>query len=163
AGVAKRKRVAYWMLVAYFTLQLAFDVFILIDRDDRGEEARRLHVAWYGPWAGLANLVVTLAVLGVLAKAYREFYATVQRASLPRAIATLATLIGLFTLVGWGLVEAFPGSLPHEGTKRLVYSLRQVSGGAFGFDVGREGDAPGWVNLVLGLFGALALFAALYA
>jgi lysyl-tRNA synthetase, class II len=55
SGVAKRKRVAYWMLVAYFTIQLAFDVFILIDRRDRGAEAHRLHIAWYEPWAGLAN------------------------------------------------------------------------------------------------------------
>jgi lysyl-tRNA synthetase class 2 len=55
SGVANRKRVAYWMLVAYFTIQLAFDVFILIDRRDRGAEAHRLHIAWYEPWAGLAN------------------------------------------------------------------------------------------------------------
>jgi lysyl-tRNA synthetase class 2 len=84
---------------------------------------------------------VTVAVLGVLALAYREFYAKVQRASLPRAIATLATLIVVFAIVGWGLVEAFPGTLP-EGLQRLVYSLRQVSGGAFAFEIGREGSPP---------------------
>jgi lysyl-tRNA synthetase, class II len=60
-----------------------------------------------------------------------------------------------------GLVEAFPGTLP-EGATRLVYSLREVIGVAFAFEVGREGRTPGWVNLLLGLFGAIALFAALY-
>ena len=35
-------------------------------------------------------------------------------------------------------------------------------GGAFRFDVGRHGRAPGWVNLVLGTFGAIALFVALF-
>ena len=36
-------------------------------------------------------------------------------------------------------------------------------GGAFGFDVGRRGMAPGWVNLILGALGAVAVFAALFA
>jgi lysyl-tRNA synthetase class 2 len=162
AGVANRKRVAYWMLVGYFTLQLAYDVFALVDRQDRGAEAYRLHLAWYGTFAGAANLIVTMGVLALLAKTFDEFYAKVQRASVPKALATLASLIALFSAVGWAIVEAAPGSLPHGSVRRFVYSLRQVSGGAFGFDVGREGRAPGWVNLVLGLFGALALFAALY-
>src|SRR5690348_13016086 len=40
-GVHNRKRVAYWMLVAYFVIQLAADVFLLVSRDNRGEEAHR--------------------------------------------------------------------------------------------------------------------------
>jgi len=161
AGVHNRKRVAYWMLVAYFLIQLCVDVFILISRDNRGEEAHRLHFAWYGAWAGLANLIVTLAVLGILARSYGEFYAKVQRASLPKALATLVGLMAGFSLLGWGLVILAPGSLP-TGFPRLLYAVREIGGGAFGFDIDRQGRAPAWVNLVLGLLGAIALFAALF-
>jgi lysyl-tRNA synthetase, class II len=161
AGVHNRKRAAYWMLVAYFVLQLIFDVVTLLDNHDRGAEAARLHVEWYGDWAGVANLVITAAVLALLGRAYPEFYAKVQRASVPKAVATLAGLLAVFSVVGWSLVELAPGSLP-TGWRRYVYSVRTISGGAFGFDVDREGRAPGWVNLVLGLLGAVALFAALY-
>jgi lysyl-tRNA synthetase, class II len=162
AGVHNRKRVAYWMLVVYFLLQLAFDGYLLLVRTNRGAEASWLHFAWYGSWAGLANLVFTVVILLILWRSYDQFSAKVQRASLPKALATLAGLIALFSVLGWALVEAAPGSVP-AGHPRFIYSLRQVSGGAFGFEIGRHGRAPGWVNLLLGLLGAVALFAALFA
>jgi lysyl-tRNA synthetase, class II len=39
--------------------------------------------------------------------------------------------------------------------------VSRVFGGAFAFEYRRGGLAPGWVNLLLGLFGGIALFAAL--
>src|SRR5262249_45119106 len=45
---------------------------------------------------------------------------------------------------------------------QFVNSLEKVLGGAFVFDVTRRGHAPGWVNLLLGFFGAVALFTALW-
>jgi lysyl-tRNA synthetase class 2 len=161
AGVANRKRVAYWMLLAYFALQAVLDVWILADHDDLAA-ARRLHMGLHGRWVESANLAVSIAVLLVLARTYREFYAKVQQASVWKSLATLVTLLGVFTLVGWSLVAAFPGPVSSHGTRRLVYAFEEVSGGAFELDIGRGGRAPGWVNLVLGLFGAIALFAALY-
>ncbi|MEU0560679.1 bifunctional lysylphosphatidylglycerol synthetase/lysine--tRNA ligase LysX [Dactylosporangium sp. NPDC006015] len=162
AAVHNRKRVIYWILALFLGAQLLFDVFVLLGGAERGEEARELRLPWHGAAAGLANAVITSVLLALLWLARGGFSARVQRASLPKALATLGVLISAFTLLGWGLVELFPGSLG-PGAGRLAYSGKTVLGGAFGFDVGLHGRAPGWVNLILGAFGAIALFAALFA
>jgi lysyl-tRNA synthetase class 2 len=164
AGVTHRKRVAYWMLVIYFALQLLSDalasgVFYLV---------QTLPVSfWDGdvpqidPWLAGANLVLTLGVLVVLALSADEFYAKVQRASVGKALLTLFGLLAMFSVLGWLLVEAFPGTV-RPGVARFTYAAeRLIAGGVF--DIHRVGLAPGWVNLVIGLFGAISLFAALYA
>ncbi|GAA3288937.1 bifunctional lysylphosphatidylglycerol synthetase/lysine--tRNA ligase LysX [Dactylosporangium vinaceum] len=162
AGVNNRKRVAFWMLALIFGIQGLYDVIVLATPADRGEEARELRLPFHGTTAAAVNLGVTVVLLGLLVLARREFRAKVQPASLPKALATLGILLVSFTAIGWGIVELFPGSMGH-GVQRLEYSGRVVLGGAFGFDVDRHGRAPGWVNLVLGVFGAIALFAALFA
>jgi lysyl-tRNA synthetase class 2 len=162
AGVHNRKHVTYWLLAIFFGLQALYDAFVLLDVGERGEEAHELRLPWHGVRAALTNVAVTAALLALLWLARGEFRAKVQRASLPKALATLGVLLVAFTVAGWGLVEMFPGSLG-PGAGRLAYSGKIVLGGAFGFDVGRHGRAPGWVNLVLGVFGAVALFAALFA
>ncbi len=161
AGVARRKRVAYFFLLIYFALQFAYDAILLsfllllsTPADWDGREP-----PWWAAWVVSANLLFTVGVLTVLYLARREFYARVQRSSLRMALATLAVLLALFTLVGWALVMAFPGTVDRGG--RLPYALERVLGGAFAFHFNRTGFAPGWVNLLLGLFGGIALFAAL--
>ncbi|GAA3210837.1 bifunctional lysylphosphatidylglycerol synthetase/lysine--tRNA ligase LysX [Dactylosporangium siamense] len=160
AAVHNRKHVIYWVLVGFLGLQCLFDVFVLLGGAERGEEARELRLPWHGAAAGLANAGFTVVLLVLLWLARDGFSARVQRASLPKAVATLSALLAVFTVLGWGLVEMFPGTLSDN---RLVYSAKTVLGGAFGFDVGRQGRAPGWVNLILGAFGAIALFAAVFA
>ncbi|WP_432844058.1 bifunctional lysylphosphatidylglycerol synthetase/lysine--tRNA ligase LysX [Dactylosporangium sp. CA-092794] len=162
AGVHNRKHITLWLLAIIFALQGLYDAFVLLDVGERGEEAHELHLPWHGVAAATTNLIVTAALLGLLWLGRGEFRARVQRASLPKALVTLGVLLLAFTLVGWGLLELFPGSLG-PGIARLGYSGRIVLGGAFAFDVGRHGRAPGWVNLVLGTFGAIALFSALFA
>ena len=39
----------------------------------------------YEPWLAAGNLVLTTAIIVVLAVSHRQFYARVQRASLPKA------------------------------------------------------------------------------
>ncbi|WSG47243.1 bifunctional lysylphosphatidylglycerol synthetase/lysine--tRNA ligase LysX [Dactylosporangium sp. NBC_01737] len=162
AAVHNRKRVIYWVLVGFLALQGLFDVFVLLGGAERGEEARELRLPWHGAAAGLANAVVTVVLLGLLWLARGGFSARVQRASLPKALLTLGVLLAVSTVLGWGLVEMFPGSLETRAG-RLAYSAKTVLGGAFGFDVGRQGRAAGWVNLILGALGAVALFAAVFA
>jgi lysyl-tRNA synthetase class 2 len=163
AGVHNRKRAAYWMLMAYFSLQvladLALFVLSLIPVGVWG--ADRPQVPWFGPWLTAGNLLITGAVLVVLRLTADRFYAKVQPASLPKAVLTLVVLLAGFAALGWGIVETFPGSL-RPGVDRLSYAAEKVTGGAFRFDITRHGRAPGLVTLVLGLFGAIALFAALY-
>src|SRR4051794_16651501 len=91
----------------------------------------------------------------------RQFYARVQKASIPKALVTLVVCAAVFSLLGWALVEAAPGTLVGSGD-RFSYAAERVTGGAITFDITREGHAPGWVNLTLGLFGAISLCAALY-
>ncbi len=159
AGVANRKRVAYWMLMVYFGLQLLADlavvVYLLVPPNPLGKDR------WLAVGIVAANLALTAGVLVVLALSSAQFYAKVQRASFRKAVLTLVGLLVLFVLAGWALVEAFPGSLG-MGPDRLTYAAEKVTGGAFRLDITRTGRAPGWVTLILGLFGAIALFAALY-
>ncbi|MEV6924929.1 bifunctional lysylphosphatidylglycerol synthetase/lysine--tRNA ligase LysX [Dactylosporangium sp. NPDC051485] len=162
AGVHNRKRVTFWMLGIVLVLQGLYDLFVLSDLGERGGEAHELRLPWHGTLAAETNLVVTVVLLGLLWLARPEFRARVQQASLPKALVTLGGLLLVFTVAGWGLLELFPGSIGH-GVQRLEYSGRVVLGGAFAFDVDRHGRAPGWVNLVLGTFGAIAFFAALFA
>ncbi|NJC73718.1 bifunctional lysylphosphatidylglycerol synthetase/lysine--tRNA ligase LysX [Planosporangium thailandense] len=163
-AVAHRKRVAFWMLVVGFGLQAAadlalFGVYDLIRTSPSDYWENDLKP--FEPWLAAGNLVLTVAVIAVLAVSHRQFYARVQRASLPKALATVVVMLGFFSVVGWGLVEAFPGSL-RTNAHEFTYAAEKVSGGAFVFDIARSGRAPGWVNLVLGLFGAISLFASLY-
>src|SRR5204863_2809500 len=86
---------------------------------------------WWASEIVAANLVITLAVLVVLALSRQEFYARVQRGSLRQALSVLVALLAVCTVIGWGLVEAFPGDVDRDG--RLPYALERVLGGAFAF------------------------------
>ncbi|MEN3307168.1 MAG: lysyl-tRNA synthetase, class [Micromonosporaceae bacterium] len=162
AGVARRKRAAYWFLLIYFGLQFCYDALLLplllvLPPDTWSTRPP----PWWASWVIGANLSITIGVLVVLYLSRREFYAKVQRGSLPKALGVLAGLLIWFAVLGWALVEAFPGTL-HGSGDRLTYAVEKTLGGAFSFDFTRRGHAAGWVNLLLGLFGGIALFVALY-
>ena len=161
AGVNRRTRVAYVFLVIYFALQLAYDILLLslvllLPAGDWDGETP----PWWAGWTVAASLAITLAVLIVLYLARAEFYARVQRGSLRQALGALVALLSVFCLLGWALVMAFPGTVPRS--RHFLYAAVRVLGGAFAFEYRRGGSAPGWVNLLLGLFGGIALFAALW-
>jgi lysyl-tRNA synthetase class 2 len=163
AGVARRKRVAHFCLIILFALQLLYDalllpLLLLLPSDSWNGRPP----PWWASWALGLNLLVSVAAVVVLILARGEFYARVQRGSVRKAFGVLGVLLVFFVLLGWGVVEAFPGSLA-KGTGRLEYALEKVLGGAFDFIFSRQGHAPGGVNLVLGLFGGIALFVALGA
>jgi lysyl-tRNA synthetase class 2 len=163
AAVSRRKRVGYVFLVIYFALQLVVDLaavplLLLLPADDWGDKGPPPD---YVTWMTAGNLVLTVGVLFLLWKARREFYARVQQGSLRKALAVLAGLLVWFILVGWALVEAFPGRLGNSPA-RFGYAADHVLGGALAFKFTRSGQVPGWVSLLLGLFGAIAIFAALW-
>ncbi len=167
ASVSGRKRRALTVLFTYFGLQVVLDLgfLTLISTTRLGavghvvENLRR--PSWWIPGATSLNLAISIAAIVVLWLARDQFYAKAQRASIRKAAVVFAATIVLATLGGWLLVEAFPGTL-QRGQKGL-YAFQRVLGGAFDFDVTRRGHAPGWVNLLLGLGGAIAIFAALWA
>ncbi|MFF9165598.1 MULTISPECIES: bifunctional lysylphosphatidylglycerol synthetase/lysine--tRNA ligase LysX [unclassified Streptomyces] len=139
AATAARKKVAWWLVVVYLGLVVLTDVL-------------GVAVGLYAE--SLPSLVVCALALALLVVARREFYAASRRAAVRRALAVLLAGLAVAILVGWGLVELFPGTLPHG--QRLSWAANRVLGGlvsAGSFD----GRPPRALFFLLGLFGALAL------
>lgn len=155
----RRKRVAYWILLLVLGLQLLLSLLVLLLVLWAPGAAESV-VPERFLWALVVNAVFTAVAMLVLGWASPGFYGRVQRASLPKALGAFAVLATVFVGVGYGLVEIFPGSL-RDSADRFSWTVERVLGGAVTFDITRTGQAPGWVNLVLGLFGMAALFAAL--
>ncbi|MEU0434729.1 bifunctional lysylphosphatidylglycerol synthetase/lysine--tRNA ligase LysX [Streptomyces sp. NPDC006290] len=139
AATAARKRIAWWLVVVYLGLLVLTD-------------ALGVAVGLYA--ASIPSLIVCGLLLALLIVARREFYADSRRAAVRRALLVLFTGLVVAILVGWGLVELFPGTLA-EG-QRLLWAANRVCGGLVS---GRsfDGRPPRWLFFVLGLFGALAL------
>ena len=107
-----------------------------------------------GEVIGLAFHVAAIAFL-VLAR--KEFWAKVRRGALVKAAATLVAGMAVGILIGWGLLEMFPGS-PGQRDDRFLYALNRVS--RVRRRRRRRVRRPHphvFVNALLGLFGALAL------
>ncbi|MFG3497582.1 bifunctional lysylphosphatidylglycerol synthetase/lysine--tRNA ligase LysX [Streptomyces sp. NPDC047928] len=142
AAVGARKRVAWWLVVAYVTLLLLADVLLLVFAAD---------------WSWTANLVLCLAALTLLVLARDEFSAQTRRGAWWRALRVLLVGLGAGVLAGWGLVEAFPGTVPRG--QRLLWAANRVLGGLVSGD-SFDGAPPRPLFFLLGLFGALALLGA---
>ncbi|MET8830657.1 bifunctional lysylphosphatidylglycerol synthetase/lysine--tRNA ligase LysX [Streptomyces sp. NPDC004610] len=139
AATAARKRVAWWLVVVYLGL------LVLVD-------ALGVALGLYAD--SLASLIVCALALILLIVARDAFYADSRRGAVWRALAVLAGGLVAAILVGWGLVELFPGNLPESG--RLAWAADRVCGGLVtGNDF--DGRPPRQLAFLLGLFGALAL------
>ena len=115
AALAARKRIAWWILVGYMVASVVWNVGSLVTSthsvmDDIGE---------------VIGLVFHIAAILFLVLARNEFWAKVRRAALVKAAATLVAGMAIGTLIGWALLELFPGSLARED--RFLYALNRVS------------------------------------
>ncbi|MFG2385279.1 bifunctional lysylphosphatidylglycerol synthetase/lysine--tRNA ligase LysX [Streptomyces avermitilis] len=139
AATAARKKITWWLVVVYLGLVTLDDLLGLT----------------LGRYAeSLVSLIVCSLALALLIAARKEFYAASRRGAAWRALAVLFAGLGVAILVGWGLVELFPGTLPRD--QRLLWAADRVCGGLVS---GRrfDGRTPRPVSFLLGLFGALAL------
>ncbi|HEU0241633.1 MAG TPA: bifunctional lysylphosphatidylglycerol synthetase/lysine--tRNA ligase LysX [Micromonosporaceae bacterium] len=165
ASLARRKRLAFKILLGYLGAQIIADLGLLALLGEAGHAAVRAarlsRAPWYAASSTAANLAIVCVVLGVLWLSRKQFFAQVQPASVRKAATVLVGGVVACSLAGWALVTAFPGSL--KPGDRLVYSIEKVLGGAFVFDITRSGHAPEWVNLLLGLGGAITIFAVMWA
>ncbi|HZX39378.1 MAG TPA: bifunctional lysylphosphatidylglycerol synthetase/lysine--tRNA ligase LysX [Streptomyces sp.] len=142
AAVGARKKAAWWLVVGYLALLLITDVLVLIfDRD----------------WVWIPSLVLCAIALAVLVMARGEFYAETRRGALRRALLVLVLGLAAGILVGWGLVELFPGGLPRG--QRLLWAANRVLGGLVSSNE-FDGLPPRPLFFLLGLFGAIALLSA---
>jgi lysyl-tRNA synthetase class 2 len=148
AALAARKRIAWWILVLYMVAAIGWNVVDVLS----GDETVIVDV---GEIIGAAFHV---AAIGFLILARKEFWAKVRRGALFKAAATLVAAMATGTLIGWGLLELFPGSLARSD--RPLYALNRVSAFA-GADADTFSGHPHvFVNALLGLFGAVALMVA---
>ncbi|MGW7084136.1 bifunctional lysylphosphatidylglycerol synthetase/lysine--tRNA ligase LysX [Streptomyces sp. NPDC054871] len=140
AATAARKKVAWWLVIIYLGLLLAFDV---------------LGIA-LGFWAdSIPSLIVCGAAFVLLVLARGEFSADSRHGAVLRAVLVLVAGLAVAILVGWGLVALFPGTLPRG--EALPWAANRVCGGLFTGHDYFDGRPPRTLHFWLGLFGALAL------
>ncbi|MGL4306273.1 MAG: bifunctional lysylphosphatidylglycerol synthetase/lysine--tRNA ligase LysX [Mycobacteriaceae bacterium] len=140
AAISSRKRIAYWILLAYLLILAEFNINSFINTNSPHR---------------IIGLTFQLTVLIILISSYKQFTTKVRRGALFKAFASLLTASTIGTIFGWLLIEIFPGTVPSD--QRFVYSLNRV---AFlvAFDNEQfDGRTHGFINTALGLFGALAL------
>ena len=141
AAIGARKKVAWWLVVIYLGLLFLLDVLLISVTE----------------WAWIPNGVFCALVLAVLILARKQFYAQTRKGAFRRAVGVLCLGLAAGVLVGWGLVELFPDTLPRG--QRLLWATNRVFGGLASsgqFD----GSPPRPLYFLLGLFGAIALLTA---
>ncbi|MGU3291343.1 bifunctional lysylphosphatidylglycerol synthetase/lysine--tRNA ligase LysX [Williamsia sp. M5A3_1d] len=153
-ALSARKRVAWWLTVGYIVLFAGTNSIYLVP-----SVAREYEVSMAGRVGVAIGLVIDVVVVGYLILRYRQFYTRVRRGALLTALGVLAGGLVAATLVGWGLVEAFPRDLSSE--QRLPYAFNRVVTFASVDTRTFDGNHTYTViNSLLGLLGALALIAA---
>ncbi|RDG31172.1 bifunctional lysylphosphatidylglycerol synthetase/lysine--tRNA ligase LysX [Streptomyces corynorhini] len=141
AALGARKRVAWWLVIVYLGLLVLVDVPLVTLEE----------------WAAIPNMVVCGAALALLVLARGHFRAETRHGAFLRALLVLVLSLAAGILLGWGLVETFPGTLVPG--QRLPWAADRVLGGlASGGNF--DGAPPRPLFFLLGLFGALALLAA---
>jgi lysyl-tRNA synthetase, class II len=148
AALAARKSIAWWILVGYMVAAIGWNIGDLVSGDE----------SWLEESGDVIGLAFHVAAIAFLVLARKEFWAKVRRAALFKAAATLVAALIVGILVGWGLIELFPGSLARED--RFFYALNRVGAFAGASSDSFTGHPHVFVNALLGLFGALALMVA---
>ncbi len=143
AALASRKRIAWWLLTIYLSLITLTNIAsAIVDKNPNNAVA----------------VVVLLVVIGILIAARPEFYTRVRRGAGWKALGVLIGGMAVATVIGWGLVELFPGDLPQN--QRFLWALNRVTAAASVDNEVFDGHPRVFVNTVLGLLGAIALLAA---
>nr|WP_241483585.1 MULTISPECIES: bifunctional lysylphosphatidylglycerol synthetase/lysine--tRNA ligase LysX [Rhodococcus] len=143
AALASRKRIAWWFLTLYLVLVAVSNLADVIDGNN------------VSAWIALG---VHIVIIGVLIAARKEFYTRVRRGAAWKALGVLILGAVVGTLVGWALVALFPGTLPENQT--FLWAFNRVTALATVDNEQFDGRTHVFVNTLLGLFGALALLAA---
>ncbi|WP_371828065.1 bifunctional lysylphosphatidylglycerol synthetase/lysine--tRNA ligase LysX [Rhodococcoides fascians] len=143
AALASRKRIAWWFLTLYLVLVAVSNLADVIDGNN------------ISAWIALG---VHIVIVGVLIAARKEFYTRVRRGAAWKALGVLILGAVVGTLVGWALVALFPGTLPENQT--FLWAFNRVTALATVDNEQFDGRTHVFVNTLLGLFGALALLAA---
>ncbi|WP_430334973.1 bifunctional lysylphosphatidylglycerol synthetase/lysine--tRNA ligase LysX [Rhodococcus sp. ACT016] len=143
AALASRKRIAWWLLTIYMFLFAVVNALeAAIDKNASAAVACAVHIVVF---------------VGLIASR-KEFYTRVRRGAAWKALGVLVSGLAIGTLLGWALVEMFPGTLPRN--ERFLWALNRVTALSVVENEQFDGHPHVFVNTLLGLFGALALLAA---
>ncbi len=156
-ALARHKRAAYWVLVTFFALLVLGNLALVLSASLMPDLVEEFSLTPQVV-ASEVNLVVSAAVLGVLAAAHDEFFAPTRRGSFRKALLTLGSLLAVSFAAGYALVTLFPGTL--NAKYHLRWALEKALGGVVTLDFSRTGWPPSWVNFVIGLLSAVAVLVA---
>jgi lysyl-tRNA synthetase class 2 len=160
AAVRRRMRAAWWFLVIYVVLGRVLGWITILVASDGDEPVTVTLAEGVEAWLRVGFGLVALALL-LLAR--DRFTARTQRGNGWRALAIYVGIVLAGGLLGWGLLELFPGTL-QTTADRAGWAFTYVLGGLGDPGVvGVDGAGPAAVTFACGLFGALAVLAAAYA
>ncbi|OBA95449.1 lysine--tRNA ligase [Mycobacteriaceae bacterium 1482268.1] len=149
AALAARKRIAWLILALYMVASIGWNIGDIVTGDE----------SWMQETGEMIGLAFHIAAVVFLVLARKEFWAKVRRGALVKAAVTLVAGMAIGILIGWGLLELFPGTLQRD--YRLGYAVNRVAAFAGVGSNAFDGQHPHvFVNALLGLFGALALMVA---
>lgn len=151
-ALTARKRIAWWIAVAYLVLYMVSNVLILTVLTDEYSVTDVERVNLY------IGIGVDAVALIYLLATYRQFYTRVRRGALLRALGVLVVGLAVATMLGWALVYLVPGTL-NRG-EELGYAFNRVVAFASIDQRTFDGHVYPPINGLLGLFGALALISA---
>lgn len=149
AAAARRKRAAWWILGVYFLLTACLDVLVAVGLFTLAHRPELL------AWQAVAGAVIGTAAVVLLVIGRKAFVARTRRFAVWEAVGTFLGCGAVAVAAGWGLLELFPGTVPADD--RLGYAAQRILGGALRLQISGDGSAPGGVNFLLGLFGAVVI------
>jgi lysyl-tRNA synthetase, class II len=159
AAVRRRMRAAWWFVVAYVVLgRLLGWINVLVDT----EAVDPVTVSVVGGTPGWLRVGFGVAALALLVLARDRFTARTERGNGWRALGLYVGLVLASGLVGWGLLELFPGTL-RTTAERVGWAFTYVLGGLGSPEVvDVDGAGPHAITFLCGLLGAIAVLAAAY-
>lgn len=159
SALRRRKRAAFYVLLIFQYIDIAFMLSTVAWRMSHGRHFRLEHGAALSPTVPPIILgLVTLSAIAVLVLLHLlrpAFPARVAPGAFRRALVHLVVGLLLVSAGGWLLTELFPGHL--VGTAdRLAWAVNQVFGRIatlriFGF----HGNGPDWLSVLLGVLAAV--------
>ena len=159
AAVGRRLRAAWWVLILLWVIPDWLVSFFSFDVWAGSNSQVDIDVGAPSSWT---NFVFMGLVLVVLLLARTRFTARMERGNGWKALGIFLALIAIATMIGFGLLMAFPHTLTAV-SDRFAWALDNVLGGLTSTnepDV--AGRGPHWVTFLCGLMGAIALVVAAF-